>query len=160
MELITIAAIVLAPLLAFSVQWILQFLREKRERKIWIFRALMSTRLSILSHEHVNALNLIDLEFKSNRQKDKTVRQAWHTYLDHLNTQRSPNDVSLQQIWDNKSADLRSQLLYSMLRKALIRDERSIPGIPRPGKLQDSISNYPTIARRIAHDELVDSLKI
>ena len=35
-----------------------------------------------------------------------------------------------------------------------------IPDVPRPGKLQRFISCHPAIARRIAHDELVDSFNI
>ena len=113
MENITIAAIVLAPLLAFSAQWLFQLFREKRERKIWIFRTLMSTRATILSPDHVRALNLIDLEFKGDSRKDKDVRDAWHTYHDHLFTPR-PKDGPMQAAWDKESSDLLTSLLYRM----------------------------------------------
>jgi len=113
-EVITILAILLAPVLAFSAQWVRDHFREKRERKIWIFRTLMSTRASILSPEHVNALNLIDLEFNGAWKKDKDVRDAWHTYHDQLYTQRPPDDPATQAVWDNRSADLRNSLLYKM----------------------------------------------
>jgi hypothetical protein len=114
MEMITIAAIVFAPLLAFSAQWVLQLLREKRQRKIWIFRTLMSTRATILSPDHVKALNLIDLEFNGNGRKDKDVRDAWHTYHDHLYTSRPNTDTSMQAAWDKESNDLLNSLLYRM----------------------------------------------
>lgn len=113
MEMITIAAIVLAPLLAFTAQWSLQFLRERRERKIWVFRTLMSTRATILSPDHVKALNLIDLEFNSSRRKDKDIRDAWHTYHSHLYTVR-PADGAMQVAWDKESSDLLNALLYKM----------------------------------------------
>lgn len=108
-EYITIAAIVLAPLLAFGAQGLYQFLKEKRDRKIWIFRALMSTRLSLLSPEHVKSLNLIDLEFNGNGAKNRAVREAWHNYLDQLNAKV---DESNQNSWDEKCTDLRNLLLY------------------------------------------------
>lgn len=116
-EVIMVIAILLAPVLAFTAQWVRDYFREKRERKIWIFRTLMSTRASILAPDHVKALNLIDLEFESNwRKKDKEVREAWHTYHDHLFTQR-PADPAQQAVWDNRCADLRNQLLHKMSRR-------------------------------------------
>jgi hypothetical protein len=113
MEALTLLAILLAPLLAFSAQWALQFFREKRERKIWIFRTLMSTRATILSPDHVKALNLIDLEFGGDAKKDRDVRDAWHTYHNHLLTART-DDTAKQALWDKEAKDLLNRILFSM----------------------------------------------
>jgi hypothetical protein len=59
---VMVAAVLLAPLTSGLVLWRLQLWREKRERKVWIFRTLMATRAERLSLHHVQALNLIELE--------------------------------------------------------------------------------------------------
>jgi hypothetical protein len=45
---------------------------------------LMATRGNALHYRHVEALNLIDVEFFDASEKD--VRETWKAYLDHLNT--------------------------------------------------------------------------
>ncbi|KTD65380.1 DUF6680 family protein [Legionella spiritensis] len=80
-DILTIAAILIAPWAALFIQDKLSKWKEDRERRIEIFKTLMATRLSPLSFEHIRALNMIDIEFYG-RKKYKRVRSAWRTYLD------------------------------------------------------------------------------
>ena len=71
---ITIAAIIAAPIIALRVQWKGDEEREKRGRKTWIFKTLMSYRATRLNANFVQALNMIDLEFIDD--SEKKVRDA------------------------------------------------------------------------------------
>ena len=73
-----------APAWAVNAQWLLQLKKEERDRRLWIFKALMRTRAAPLSADHVQALNLIDVEFCSDSESDKAVREAWRRYRQHL----------------------------------------------------------------------------
>jgi hypothetical protein len=59
--------------------WKLQLKQEAHERRMRIFRTLMSTRGNALHSEYVEALNLIDLEFSEPEEQD--IRNAWKDYL-------------------------------------------------------------------------------
>lgn len=102
---VMVVAVLLAPLVAVQVSIFIEKRREKRRRKINVFTALMATRAAGLSPKHVEALNLIDIEF----YKDKIVTDSWKAYIDHL------NDKSLtQEIWANKKDDMFTDLLFYM----------------------------------------------
>lgn len=104
-------AVLLAPLIAVQVQKWLEHHREIREKKLDIFKTLMATRASTILPSHVQALNMIDLEFNDKKYKD--VKLAWKTYLDHLNS--FPNDdEKAQPVWSSKMADLLAKLLQEM----------------------------------------------
>jgi len=104
-------AVLLAPLIAVQVQKWLEHHREIREKKLGIFKTLMATRASKVLPSHVQALNMIDLEFNDKKYKD--VKLAWKTYLDHLNS--FPNDdEKAQPVWSSKMADLLATLLQVM----------------------------------------------
>lgn len=79
-EILTIAALLLGPLLAVCVGRNLDDRRLKRERRMDVFRSLMRTRRDNLSFDHVSALNLLEVEFQS----DRKVIDAWKDYLDYL----------------------------------------------------------------------------
>jgi hypothetical protein len=110
-DFLTILAIVIAPVAAVQVQKRLEVFREERGRKIWIFKTLMATRAATVSPEHVQALNMIDLEFRGKRYK--AVTSAWKTYLDHLSSYPK-DDEKLQPIWGERRVDLLTQLLQAM----------------------------------------------
>lgn len=80
-DLIMVLAVLLAPLVAIQVEKYLERKRSKTERKLNIFKTLMSTRGRSIDPRHVEALNMIDLEFYDERQ----VTDSWKSYLDHLN---------------------------------------------------------------------------
>ena len=89
-----ISATLLGPILAVQAQKAVERIREKRQRKLWVFHTLMATRAARLSAEHVQALNMIDLTFYGHRvlgvqrrsKREQTVLNSWREYLDHLET--------------------------------------------------------------------------
>lgn len=108
-EIITIAAIIIGPILAVQVEKFIARKRDNKNRKLSIFKTLMATRGSILSYQHVEALNRIDLEF----QGDKYVKviRSWKEYFDELCQQRNPKKaVELLE----RRADLLATLLLEM----------------------------------------------
>jgi hypothetical protein len=112
-NIFTIIAIVSGPVLALQIQRRLDEGREKRNRKLSIFKNLMSLRATVLSPTFVQSLNLIDVEFDGDNHKEKAVRNAWKVLLDHyvdlgLTTQPiSPNLVE-------RGIQLRTMLLLQM----------------------------------------------
>jgi len=102
-EWITVAAIVIGPILALWVQRLLDTLRDRDQQRKRIFLTLMSTRATPLSAEHVNALNSIHVIF--NRRKDQKVREAWRNFLSQLNLDAN------QLGWQERVNDLRVDLL-------------------------------------------------
>lgn len=82
-----IVAILIAPFLAVFAQRQIDLWREQRQRKLWVFKTLMATRGRTLSPEHVQALNMIELEFQ--KSSEKPILDAWKEYYDLSLTQRS-----------------------------------------------------------------------
>ncbi len=101
-------ATLVGPILAVQAQRVVAQRGEERQRKLWLFRSLMNTRVSTLTVEHVNALNAVPLEFN----KDKVIMQSWRTYLDHLNSQNAALDA-----WGTKRVELYTDLLEKMAKK-------------------------------------------
>ncbi|MDZ7752875.1 MAG: DUF6680 family protein [Gammaproteobacteria bacterium] len=111
-DVLVIAAIVIGPILAVQVEKFLELRRDDNRRKVQIYKTLMATRAAGVSAEHVQALNLIDLEF---REKEfKRTRQAWRAYLDHLGTFPENGNETEQTVWSNKTNDLLATLLVEM----------------------------------------------
>lgn len=116
-----VIATCLGPIFAVQIQKYIEILRERRTRKAAIFTALMTTRATRLSAEHVRALNMIDtvfdgamiFGFRHRTNAEKNVLDAWHVYLDHLNV--SPQQVG-PQAWGDKGMDLFVDLLFAMSR--------------------------------------------
>lgn len=94
-------AIVLAtffgPIAAVQVQRIVDGFREKGDRRLAIYRTLMATRLSILSPDHVNALNAIPIDFHG----DRKIMDLWEEYYEHM-----AKDTMDQNLWGQKRAEL------------------------------------------------------
>lgn len=111
-EVLGIVAVLLSPLIALQVSELLALIKDKKQRRFRVYRTLMATRATRLAPDHVEALNLIDVEFHGNNKKSKAVLNAWKAYLDHLNTDREPNAG----VWDAKRDDLFVDLLYEMSR--------------------------------------------
>ncbi|WP_157668842.1 DUF6680 family protein [Bordetella genomosp. 6] len=101
-------ATLLGPVLAVQAQRIVAERGEARQRKQWLFRSLMNTRVGTLTAEHVNALNAVPLEF----HKDKAIMRSWRTYLDHLNNQGTSLEA-----WGAKRVELYTDLLSKMAEK-------------------------------------------
>jgi hypothetical protein len=121
---LTIAAIILGPLLAFFVQDYRDKKREGRKHQIEIFRRLLLTLKVPLAPSHVDAINSIPLDFPS----DKRVLDAWKLYSSHLNLPHPPQQTDEQVArWAEKKFDLLVELVYEIgqrLGYAHIRTER------------------------------------
>ncbi|OFV96244.1 MAG: hypothetical protein A3H28_10270 [Acidobacteria bacterium RIFCSPLOWO2_02_FULL_61_28] len=113
---LTIAAIVLGPILALGAQRELDRLRARRDRQLQVFRNLMTTRASALSPTHVEALNSIDVEFSPPKGKNKRVVDSWRIYSEHLIDPRS-QDPQQVVTWDTRRFELLVDLLYEMARR-------------------------------------------
>lgn len=106
--LLTILAIIVGPIAALAIQRWSDNRREALQRKMWIFKTLMANRATRLAPTYVQALNLIDVEFKSDRKGDKRVRTAWKVLLDHLTTDQTAAGAA------DRATDLTANLLSAM----------------------------------------------
>ncbi|TBE66417.1 DUF6680 family protein [Rhizobium ruizarguesonis] len=91
-----IAATVMGPILAVQAQRFVDLAREKRNRRVTIFRTLMATRAASLSPDHVEALNAIPIEFYGNSRTFKEVVEAWRILLDQLGKEQTNMDLWVQ----------------------------------------------------------------
>lgn len=79
----------------------------------------MATRAARVSPDHVQALNMIDMEFYGRKifgfrfqnSKEKKVVESWRIYHDHLNQQVAQEAIG---IWMVRSDELFTDLLYKM----------------------------------------------
>jgi len=100
------------PIAAIQAQKYLERRQEQQRLKDGIFRALMATRFSRTSQEHVQALNSIDLTFGS-KKSDGNVISAWNAYRDCLNT-ANPKEKDAEQRMNEKRYDAFLDLLLNM----------------------------------------------
>jgi hypothetical protein len=111
---LTIMAIIIAPIAAVQIQKYSERIREKTDRKLKVFKTLMATRATPLSPFHVEALNMIDVEF----YKDRKVTDAWKLLLDNFeNYPRDTQDSNYQMKLNScneKSRELSTSLLCEM----------------------------------------------
>ena len=107
-----IVAVLFGPVAAVQVEKFISRIRERKNRRVNLFKTLMTTRGDTTSVEHVQALNQIDLEFGN--KKFKKVVDAWQIYFNHL----SDNIIGLtneQMVnWDNRRQDYLIDLLFEM----------------------------------------------
>lgn len=99
------ACTLLGPILAVQAQKWLEGFREKRDRRLTIFRTLMATRATNLSTAHVEALNAVPIDF----YKDKKIMDTWEEYFAHLTNAPAGNPV-----WGQKRLDLFVKLLAAI----------------------------------------------
>jgi hypothetical protein len=140
-EIINLLAILLGPIFAIQVSQIIEKYKRKRERQEYIFKVLMATRGTPLDTRHVEALNMIDVEFYENNKKAQEVLRAWKDYLDHLNLRENATEF-----WVSKGQDLFVELIHKMaiclgykFEKTDIRKTSYFPqGL---GKIQDLQNN-------------------
>ena len=104
-----IIAVLAGPIIAVQLTRYIDNRKEKRQRKLNVFRTLMSTRATRLSSYHVEALNMIDLEFSKNNERELNVIEAWKEYLDALSDQNLNNQHGME-----KRSDLFIDLLHRM----------------------------------------------
>jgi len=92
-EGLTVFAIIIGPIAAVQASQFLERKRLKKHGKEWVFKTLMRTRGSVLSANHIEALNMIDVEFYGNGKLDKAVVSAWKLYLDSLGDINAPQEI-------------------------------------------------------------------
>lgn len=112
-NLAVVLATLLGPLFAVQVQKYLERWRDESERRKRVFKALMATRAARLAPAHIEALNLIDLEFPATRKRFKRVRTAWKAYRTHLN-EAVPEDPQIGAVFFAKRDELFTDMLYEM----------------------------------------------
>lgn len=117
-DCVMVAAVILGPILAVQAQKLIESWRAGRDRKMAIFKTLMATRGTPVSPAHVQALNMIDLEFSATSSKEKAVLAAWKIYLDHLSSGprnfQEPDYQAKMEVWTSRSQDCLVDLLYTM----------------------------------------------
>ena len=112
-DIIMIVAVFCSPLFALWAQWRLQLRRERRDQRMRMFKTLMATRATALDINHVQSLNMIDVEFSKSDPTDTAIRDAWKTYHAHLNAPRPQEEMPGRQ-WDDNQRDYLAQLLSKM----------------------------------------------
>lgn len=143
MEIVaTVLAVLAAPLITFGIGVAFQRRSMQYERKYNIFRVLMAERATVISAAAVGALNLIDVEFKS----DRAVRAAYAAYYELVSSSvfRSM-DAATQAA---KTKTLRSQLLLEMIKVLRVQDHFDLTDLER-GYLPEAISQPRTAVNAI-----------
>lgn len=116
-ETLTLIAIFLGPIIALTIQRILDNRRSRDDERMKIFKTLMSTRGSALRLNHVEALNMINVAFYGSNKNDLNVVTKWKEYRDHLNSCPTANDPSYEvkfQNWLEKMESNLTALLETM----------------------------------------------
>jgi hypothetical protein len=108
-DVVMIVALVSGPILAVQITEYLRKSDEAKKRKIHIFRTLMATRSAQLAPNHIEALNLVEIEFHSSRRQERRVVDCLKLYLGHLADRNYP-----QESWAARRVDLLIDLLYEM----------------------------------------------
>ncbi len=108
-DLLMIFSVFAGPVVAVRLTRHLDEKKEIRERKLSVFKTLMATRATVLSPDHVEALNRIDLEFDERKPSERGVIEAWREYCDLLHNSRMD-----EKIWDDRRVELLAVLLQQM----------------------------------------------
>lgn len=96
-DVLTLIAILIGPIAAVVVTRQLDNRNATYARRYQVFRDLVRTRSAKLSPEHVNALNLVEIEFSQYTR----VKGSWSRYMDSLSsrvpmTEATSNDHLLR----------------------------------------------------------------
>jgi hypothetical protein len=103
-----IVALIGGPIAAVQIAEFLRKKEEFRKRQIHVFRTLMATRTTTLYFNHIEALNLVEIEF----YKEREVMDCWQLYRTHLDDQAYiKRDVAS---WEKDRNKLLIDLLYEM----------------------------------------------
>lgn len=71
------------------------------------------TRAARLSPSHIEALNMIDIEFPERNSKFKELRRAWKAYFTHL-SEKVPEKEEAQYAFFEKRDDLFIEMVFQM----------------------------------------------
>ena len=100
------------PIVAVQVQKVIEHTRAAHDRREQLFKTLMATRAQRLASRHIDALNMIALEFEKGK-KFQPVREAWKAYLAHL-SENPLEDPHQQAVFLSKRPELFANLLFVM----------------------------------------------
>ena len=105
-------ATLVGPILAVLITRWRDRVTTKKDRQLYIFRVLMATRRQKINLEHVQALNLIEIDFYN----CTPIQTAWRAYLDHLSTPDPGRPLSQDEFLarDKTQQDLLTKLLSEM----------------------------------------------
>lgn len=109
-----VIATCVAPVIALQMQQRLQEHKERLGRKLWIFKTLMSYRATRLNANFVQALNMIDIEFTDNSERD--LRDSWRELHDHYQTWGGKPEAR-RKLDDKADLERAEELLAVMLAK-------------------------------------------
>ena len=115
---ITVAALIVGPVLALSAQRALDWLREKKNSCLQLYFTAMAYRATWLHLDSLRALNAIDVVF--NKKKHEPIRDAWSKVIAHAYTRRPDWNADQEgaRQWDARLTDLRADL-YQLLGQAV-----------------------------------------
>lgn len=113
-EILLILSTLISPFLAVYAQKSIERWRHRHDQKVWIFKTLMGTRAATLAPNHVQALNMIDLEFVGSSAAEVNVRQLWREYLDQLGSLPENADKHHVTQWNLKNLEHLVSLLVAM----------------------------------------------
>ncbi len=151
LTILTILAILANPIIVFRIARRSDAQKEAHQRKLDIFKTLMTTRADSTSWNHVNALNTIDLEF------DTKITTLWHEYRNFL---RDVDDMKIKgtYLWEERRKRKLNDLLYAMalvlkhdLKEACIKDPSYMPKIY--SHIEDENSSIRKGVIKILNDE-------
>ncbi len=109
---ITTVAIIVGPVIAVVISQMLQSKEAKRQRQLFVFRALMTTRKMVLSPDRVQALNLVEIEFAHDAgvmQKFRALLAVYNDLARWKSEDKAVRKAVLQDV-DDKTAELLGQL--------------------------------------------------
>lgn len=109
-EWLTIAAILLGPILAVGTQLWFQARKAKRDPKVWVFNTLMGLRPQIVHADFVRAFNMIDVVF----YHDDEIRRGRREFL-NVAIGAANRDLTQPEI--DRMNDLLAEMLAKMGRQ-------------------------------------------
>ena len=108
-DLAIVCATFFGPIAAVQAQKATDELRERKRRRVAIFRTLMATRAAVLSPAHVEALNVVPIEFYGKRSAFVEVVNAWKAYIDYLY-----KEIVDEKAWLERRVELLNTMLVKM----------------------------------------------
>lgn len=150
-DVISIIAVILAPIIAVWIGQLLQERAQKRQDKMQLFKTLMAGRAYNWTYEAVVALNIIEVVFAD----DKSVVNQWRDYYDKLCVD-NPTDADLKKIKDAKNKLLET-MANSLGYKEQIRwDTIENPYIPKGMIEEMSIRQHMQNSQLAAWDRIIN----
>jgi hypothetical protein len=106
-EWLTIAAIVLGPVLAVATQLWFQARKSRRDSKLWVFNTLMGLRPQVVHVDFVKAFNMIDVVFYKNEDVRKGRKEFLNVVTAAQGRALSPAEIE-------KGNDILAEILSKM----------------------------------------------